>query len=187
LWSWAPPIFEKIFIASALGAVTSYIFIPLTFLCLYNLIKSPNISRSVYFSLSLSGWLLSHLLTLIIFSPLLATFLLVYLIKSKKWKKIIKFVTISIFLCLGLSCSYLLPAVYELKFTHYSEFVKHQYASQFVPLKRLIYSKWGTDAPGWGNNSVSQQVGIAQWLSVVLAGLGLLFLRKKENPKTSGN
>ena len=183
IWSWAPFIFVKIFITASLGVVVSYVFLPLVFLFLHRLINKPNLKNSLYLSLSLTGWILSHMLVPIVFSPLLVTFLLVHLIKSKDKKEIIKFLIVSIFFCLGLSCFYLLPAIYELKFTHYHQFVKYQYAFQFVSLKRLIYSKWGTGAPGWSNNPLSQQVGITQWLSILLAGLSFFFLKNRKGKK----
>jgi len=178
LWSWAPPIFEKIFIAGALGEVTSYTFIPLTFLCLYNLIKKPNLKNSLFLSFSTALWLLSHLLTPIIFSPVLIIFFIFQLKQSKYPKKAFRFLVISGFFTLGLAAWYFLPAVLELKYTHYNDFIKNQYAESFVSLKRLLYSKWGTDAPGWGNNPVSQQVGIAQWLAIGLVGITWLKSKK---------
>lgn len=171
LWSWAPPIFEKIFIAGALGAVTSFTFIPLTFLCLYNLFYKPNLKNSLYLALSTALWSLSHLLTPIIFSPLLIIFLLSQIKRLKNPHLVIKYLVITGFFTLGLIAWFIIPALAEIQFTHFNDFIQHQYQSQFVSLKRLLYSKWGTHAPGWGNNPVSQQVGVAQWLAVGLAGL----------------
>ncbi len=69
LWSWAPYIFVKIFVTASLGVVVSYIFIPITFLCLFKLLKKPSAKNSLFLALVASGWVLSHLGTLIIFSP----------------------------------------------------------------------------------------------------------------------
>lgn len=175
LWSWAPPIFEKIFIGGALGEIMGYAFIPWTFLSLHKLFKQPNFKNSLFLTLSLSLWSLSHLLNPIIFSPLLLIFFFSQLLAAKNKTLCLKWLGLSGLLTLGLTAWFIVPAALEIKFTHFQEFVVNQYSSQFVSLKRLLYSKWGTDAPGWGNNPVSQQVGVAQWLAIGLAaGLAIL-------------
>lgn len=175
LWSWAPPIFEKIFIGGALGEVVAFAFIPWTFLALFKLFKQPNLKNSFYLALSLTLWSLSHLLNPIIFSPLLVIFFFFQLSQAENKNLSLKFLFLSGFMTLGLIAWFIMPAILEIKFTHFNEFVINQYSSQFVSLKRLLYSRWGTDAPGWGNNPVSQQVGVAQWLAIGLtAGLAIL-------------
>jgi hypothetical protein len=159
-------MFVKMFVTASLGAVVSYVFVPLSFLWLYRLLTRKKKADLIWLSLSLAGMILSHLITLIIFIPLMIVFALYH-----KGLKKIKPLAGAGLLALGLSAFYLLPAILELPFTHYADFSQNQYASQFVELKRLLYSTWGTDAPGWGNNPLSQQVGIAQWLAVVLAAL----------------
>lgn len=175
LWSWAPPIFEKIFIGGALGEIVAFTFIPWTFLALFKLFKQPNLKNSFYLALSLTLWSLSHLLNPIIFSPLLLIFSFFRLSQAENKILSLKFLFLSGFITLGLTAWFIVPAALEIKFTHFNEFVINQYSSQFVSLKRLLYSKWGTDAPGWGNNPVSQQVGVAQWLAIgMTAGLAIL-------------
>lgn len=178
LWSWAPYIFVKIFITASLGVVVSYAFIPLFFLSLYKLIKNPKFSYSIYLALTTSAWLLSHSFTPIIFSPLIGLFLL-FNFQSKKRKQVIKYLSLSILFTFGLTAWYLVPALTELKYTRFADFITHGYANYFVTLKRLLYSKWGTGAPGWSNNPLSQQVGIAQWLAVLLA----LFLTSSKHTR----
>lgn len=179
LWSWAPPIFEKIFIAGALGEIVAFAFIPFTFLALYKLINQPNVKRVIYLALLLTAWTLSHLLNPIIFSPLLVIFFFFQLSQVKNKILSLKFLLLSGLITLGLTAWFIVPAAVEIKFTHFNDFVKNNYANDFVSFTRLLYSKWGTDAPGWGNNPVSQQVGIAQWLAV---GLALVFSQRQTWP-----
>ncbi|MDZ7587480.1 MAG: hypothetical protein U0946_07030, partial [Patescibacteria group bacterium] len=170
LWSWVPYIFVMIFVSGLLGTIVSYIFIPLAFLGLYQLIKAPGLRSSLCLSLILAGWVQSHMLTPIIFSPLLIIFSLIHLSGSKKLFKAVKYLFLSLVLTLILSSAYLIPAMTEIKYTHFNEFVQSQYASFFIPLTRLIYSPWGTGIPGeTGMTPMSQQVGIAQWLVICLA------------------
>ncbi len=179
LWSWAPYIFVKVFITASLGVVVSYAFIPLFFLSLYKLIKNPKFSYSIYLALTTSAWLLSHSFTPIIFSPLIGLFLL-FNFRSKKRKQVIKYLSLSILFTFGLTAWHLVPALTELKYTHFSQFVTHEYQNSFVPLKRLLYSKWGTGAPGWSDNPLSQQVGLAQWLAIILSTLLILKAKSKK-------
>lgn len=179
LWSWAPPIFEKIFIAGTLGEVVAFAFIPFVFLALYKLIHQPNIRNALRLSVVLSAWALSHLLNPIVFSPLLILFFLSQLSRAKNKILSLKLLLLSGILTIGLTAWFIVPAALEIKFTNFNDFVKHNYANDFVSLSRLLYSKWGTDAPGWGNNPVSQQVGVAQWLAV---GLALALCRRQILP-----
>lgn len=169
LWAFSPYMFVKIFITGSFGVVVSYTFIPLTFLFLHQTIIKPNFKHALFLSLAVAAWLLSHLLTPIIFSPLLAIFALIHLIKVKEKSKAIKYLLFSLILTIGFSAWFILPAIFEMRYTHFNEFVNFQYANHFVALKRLLYSKWGTGAPGWSDNPLSQQVGIAQWLAVLFS------------------
>ncbi len=178
LWSFAPYIFVKIFITASLGVVVSYAFIPLFFLALYQLLLKPALKTSLYLSLTTSAWLMSHSFTPVIFSPLIVFFLL-FNLKSKLLKPTIKYLIITTLITLGLTAWYLIPALTELKYTHFAQFVTHEYQNSFVSLKRLLYSKWGTGAPGWSDNPLSQQVGIVQWLAITLAVI-LIFKQKSK-------
>jgi hypothetical protein len=160
LWGMAPYMFVKIFITGSLGVVVAYAFIPWFFWAVKQ-------QRWVHAAVLLNFWILSHPGKLVIFSPLL---LMYFLFDWKNWRRWL----VMGGLALGLSAWYFLPANLELPFTRFREFVSHNYANDFVPFSRLLYSKWGTNAPGFPN-PLSQQVGIAQWLA---AAIGLIFFKK---------
>ena len=160
LWGFAPYMFVKIFITGSLGVVTAYAFIPWFFWALKQ-------KKWLGVTLFLTLWILSHPGKLVIFGSMIGLF---FLKKFKHWRRFL----LSVFLALGLSAWYFLPANLELGFTHFKDFVSHQYQNDFVSFTRLLYSKWGTNAPGF-DNPLSQQVGIAQWLAI---GLGLIFWRQ---------
>jgi len=161
LWGFAPYLFVKIFITGSLGVVVAFAFIPWFFWAIKR-------QRWLVAGIFLALWILSHPGKLVIFAPLLG---LIFFQNIRQWRRFFA----AIILALGLSAWYFLPANLELPYTHFKDFVSHQYQNDFVPFSRLLYSKWGTNAPGWGKNPLSQQVGIAQWLAV---GLGLIFWRK---------
>ncbi len=73
-----------------------------------------------------------------------------------------------------MSSWYLIPIFTLNKYTHFQDFVTYQYQAQFVPLKRLLYSRWGTGIPNQSTQPLSQQVGIAQWLAVFIATILLI-------------
>jgi len=160
LWGFAPYMFVKIFITGSLGVVTAFALIPWFFRAIS---RRQWLAASVLMAL----WILSHPGKLVIFGPLLLLFFFKDLRQWRGWLA-------AGLLALGLSAWYFLPANLEIPYTHYREFVSHNYINDFVPLSRLLYSKWGTNAPGFAN-PLSQQVGIAQWLAVLL---GLIFFKK---------
>lgn len=161
LWLFAPYMFVKIFITASLGVVVSYAIIPWFFL---SIVKKNYLGVTI----SLALWILAHPGKLVIFGPLI---LLFFILNLKHYRQLL----LSFLLAFGLSAWYFLPANLELGFTHFKEFVNQAYVNDFVSLNRLLYSKWGTGAPGWSDTPLSQQVGIAQWLAI---GLGLIYWRK---------
>ncbi len=161
LWGIAPYMFVKILITGSLGVVVAFAFIPWFFFAVKQ-------KRWPAAGILLALWIMSHPGKLVIFSPALILF---FLKDTKHWRQWL----IVGLLALGLSSWYFLPANLELPYTHFKEYVQNNYQNDFVPFSRLLYSKWGTNAPGWGANPLSQQVGIAQWLAVVL---GLIFWRR---------
>lgn len=160
LWGIAPYMFVKIFITGSLGVVTAFAFIPWF---IWAITRKKWLLAGAF----LAFWIMSHPGKLVIFAPIVAVF---FLQNLKYWRQWLA----TGVLALGLSAWYFLPANLELPYTHFKEFVSSQYTNDFVSFSRLLYSKWGTNAPGHAN-PLSQQVGIAQWLAVVA---GLVFIKK---------
>lgn len=178
LWLWAPYRFVKIFVTASLGESAALFFIPLIFLCLWNLAKKPNTRNFLYLALALSGLYLTHLITLIIFLPLMLCFAAFLIWQQKQRGKIFKFLVFSFLLSISLAAFYLLPAIYEIKFTQYRQVLKREYFNQFVEFNKLLYSPWGYGAPKFGPGELSLQLGASQWLAVVLSVLVLLKSKK---------
>lgn len=161
LWGFAPYMFVKIFITASFGVVVSYAVIPWFFYA----VKKKNY---LAVALTLAFWIMAHPGKLVIFGPLL---LIIFLLNLKNYRQLF----LSFLLAFGLSAWYFIPANLELGYTHFKDFVSTQYANDFVSFSRLLYSKWGTNAPDWGNNPLSQQLGIAQWFAI---GLGVIYWRR---------
>lgn len=115
--------------------------------------------------------------------PLLTFFIIYLLLKIKgQGAKIyfLKRIFFGLILGLSLSSFYLIPTIYYSGHTQsQKEGFATLYERSFVNLKQLLYSKWGY-GPITSNakdGEISFQVGIAQWLSVILI-LILLILRR---------
>ena len=84
----------------------------------------------------------------------------------------------------ALSAYYTLPALFEKKFTRFSQIFPSMFASHFVTLKQLLYSPWGYgfSLPGVENDEMAFQIGISHWLvlffTIIL--IGWIFLTKKK-------
>ena len=173
LWTWAPYVFVKMFVTASLGEIVSYLFIPITFYTLQRLLAKQDFNRGLWFGLALGGWIMAHPATVTMFAPLLGLVVL-----SRISKRSLTNLSWGIALALGLSAWYFFPALLEAKFTHFNEFVSHQYVNEFVPFKRLVYSKWGTGPPGISDNPLSQQIGLAQWGAIILTAIWLIKSRR---------
>ncbi|MBD3279767.1 MAG: hypothetical protein GF390_03580 [Candidatus Pacebacteria bacterium] len=186
VYIWAPYHFLTVFVSAAIGTAFAFMFVPLIFWGLLLLDQKKLRSGLIFTSLGVAGMALSHLMTLVMISPLLG--LVVFaLIWQRLNKPILKqrglalrylamFLLAGI-LGLGLAGFYLLPMLKYLpliKANSQSGFTDI-YASNFVNFKQLIYSPWGY-GPIISNakhGEISFQVGMVQWLGVGLS-LGLL-------------
>ncbi len=177
LYTWAPYRFVKIFVTASLGESMAFTFIPLILLAIYKF-------SLLGFALSLTALILTHLISLIMFLPLMGSFIFWILRVLKRDKKIrmAKRLWLGILLGLGLSAFYLLPAVWEKRYTRYAEVLAQNYFQQFVEPLKLLYSKWGYGVPKITPDGLSLQLGAAQWL-VILSTLTLVFLTFKKLKK----
>jgi hypothetical protein len=84
LYLWAPYRFLDIFVRAALGEAWCFVFIPLVFLAIYEIYKSKKWIWVMILGLSLSGFLLSHVMTLALFGIFILVWSLIWLFKVKK-------------------------------------------------------------------------------------------------------
>ena len=182
IWLWAPYRFVKIFVTASLGEACAFGILPFIFLFGFLLAKKANKKNFLALTAVLTAFIVTHLITMIIFFPLLAMFLLWALKYAPKPKKSVKLFILSAVFSLALSAFYLIPAIWDIRYTHFQEILTKNYPQQFVSFKKLIYSSWGYNAPGYVDG-LSQQVGLAQWMAVfiALAVIAYIFLQKRKN------
>ncbi|MCL4382896.1 YfhO family protein [Patescibacteria group bacterium] len=174
LYLWAPYRFSNIFVRASLGEATAFIFIPLVFWGIWKVREKRETTKGIILvSLGLAGVILSHLMVLIIFALPLFFWVLLQGKEAKNNKLFIGGIIAGSFLGIILSSYYLIPAIFEKQFTVATQILQSHFLDHFVTLKQLIYSKWGYgfDFPGTVNDEMSFQVGIAQWLAMILLAI----------------
>jgi hypothetical protein len=170
LYLWAPYRLVNIFVRAALGEAVAFTFIPLIFLGLFILAQKRRrrLSWVVFLSLSLSGLLLSHAITLVLWLVPLVLWFAFNWYQSKERRDFLGASFLASLASLFLTAYYWLPAALERKYTQFLGTIGSYYQAHFVTFKQLLYSPWGYgfSLPGAENDMMSFQVGIAQWLVV---------------------
>ncbi len=176
LYTFAPYRFVDLYVRGAVGENFAFIWPPL--ICWFILSLSKGF-RWRYFaagSLALAALILSHNMLSIIFLPVIFGYMgYLILISKDKWRLTVNYLLITI-LGFALSSFFWLPALLESKYTLRDIVTKGNIAG-FENLSRLIWSPWNYG----GTGTFSVQLGILQWLAVVLAPLLIwLYWRKKD-------
>ncbi len=179
LYMWAPYRFSVMFVRAALGEHIAAVFVPLLF---GSISSGKKIKVNVLVgAAAIAGLFLSHAMmaqmTLLAFIPWLA--INFFLGKEKK-----SFILRTIFmfvLGIGLSAYYLFPAAAFRGLTQ--KLNPNYFTDHFVTLRQLIYSPWGYafSMKGVENDGMSFQVGIVQWLAVLLALVLLIYKTYKSD------
>lgn len=188
LYLWAPYRFSNIFVRGATGEATVFIFIPLFFLAIDLARQKFRWKTIVIGSIAIAGIILSHAIVGFLILGIGAVYTGLQVIFTKNKLKFIFQFLLCVLFGLLLSAYYLVPSLVYRSATKFNERFQLKYDGQFATLKELIYSKWGY---GFSTprlpDSMSFQVGIAQWITVALTVLLILFLVfKKQKIKDRG-
>lgn len=181
----APYHFLTVYVAAALGSVFQFVFVPLMFLGVYEIVVKKSQQRGVLILVvGLTASVLSHLMSVVMVAPFLAlwTFLLLLFHAQRnkhRWLQALGRLFLAGLLAFLLSAFYLLPlmAYKSAILADTNGGFSSLYTTNFVSLKQLLYSPWGF-GPITSNvkdGEISMQVGVAQWLGVALL-LGILSL-----------
>jgi len=180
LYLWAPYRFVNIFVRASLGEAAGFVFIPLIFFGLNQLaeIRKKYTFWILLLSFSLSGLILTHAITLGLWAVPILFWFTINVLLTKNKKEYCFMTALSGIISLFLTAYYWLPAMIEKKYVKISGVFSSYYKAHFVTLQQLFYSKWGYgfSMPGVKDDSMSFQVGIAQWL-VILISLTLILLK----------
>lgn len=188
LYIYAPYRLVNTYVRASLGEAIAFVFLPLIFLGVLKIISYPNFKNATFLALSICLLVLSHniMALIFIFYAVLFFLLMFFLEKEKKREKFLYF-CFSLFLGLGLSCFFWLPAFYEAKYTFKSLTIKDMYKDHFLYINQIFSNKWGFKGSVKGpNDEMSFSIGkghlILISLSIVYCFLNF-FSRRSERKK----
>ena len=184
----APYRFVNLYVRNAFGENTAYLFMPLSLLTFYLLIKKPTAIKAGIAALSLAGLILAHNAVSLMFLPFLIFYVLLLLVQKVK-RKLLLTTYYSLFaglLAFGLSAFFWFPAFTEGKYT-LRDIVMHgdSFADHFPTFSQLIVPHWGYGNSYTGpDDDLSLQIGLIQWLAF-LTGAGVLLRKRSKIPRLS--
>jgi len=171
LYIWAPYRAVDLYVRGALSEAFAFVFFPLIFYASLLLSQKITLRRISFLSISLAGLFLTHNVTTLIFLPFLFLWWLYLWIKQKNRRLILHFCS-SLVLGLGLSATFLLPAVFERGFiqTKYLLVGYFDFRAHFVAFYQFFSTFWGYGSSLWGPiDDMSFQVGLAHWVAMLFA------------------
>lgn len=181
-YTFSPYHFVDIYIRGSVGEVWAIALFP-AFLWAYT--KFVKSKRKIFLSISsifLALIIFSHniLALMFFFFALFYAALLIYREKNKTFLILNTFYLI--FLGLGLSAIFWMPAIYETKYVVGLQIFN--VASYFPDLYQLIIPSWGSGISGAGlRNELSYQIGLANLFVVFLSSMVIIFQVKKREKK----
>jgi len=179
LYAYAPYRFVDLYVRGDIGENLAFAFVPLILYFIFKLYKKPKLTYSLLGALSLALLMLAHNAIALITVPFIFLYGL-YLIWLSKFNKslIINFLSL-IILGFTLSAFFWVPALLEGKYTLRNIVTKGTYVNSFVNFKALIYGPWSYG----GSGEFTQQLGIIQWLALILSPVVAIFfwLKKDKN------
>lgn len=151
LYGFAPYRFVDLYVRGAIGEHVAFIFPPLILLGLDR-------QSLLLTSLATAGLILSHNAVSLMFLPIIV----LYILYNRK--AIIRNIS---FLLVGFAMSafFWIPAFFEGKYTLRDIVTKGEFSDRFVPWRWFLYSPWNYG----GGAEFSKQLGIAQWVSIILS------------------
>ncbi len=169
IFLYAPYHAVQIFIRGSVGEYWAVAFIPLLLLGIYK--KKPIIG-----TLGLAGIILSHTILGFISTIALGFSIVIFMIRKRDWNKLN-----ILFLGLGISAFFWLPAIVEMQYTSVSNMISSSSTSfldHFICLSQLWNSPWGYggSAPGC-IDGMSFKIGKFHTIVFILSLFFLLFNR----------
>lgn len=176
-YTYAPYRAADIYVRGAMGEAWAFVFLPL--ILLYTLEILENKKAVLPLALSLAGLALTHNISVIMFIPFYAIFVL---LSGKINIKIIKNFTMVGIWAVLMSAFFVLPAFLEKEYVHVETILQgyFNYLAHYVGIKQLFFSTfWGYGASTLGPlDGMSLSLGVLIW-SFPLVVLSLaLYLRE---------
>lgn len=188
LYIYAPYRAVDVWVRGALPEAFAFVLLPLILFSFEKLRYTKKVSWFVSFVLSLSALVLTHNLSVLLFSPLLVVWFVVGLVQSKDKKVLFAVVSASL-LALSLSAFYLLPTIAESQYINLSTTTVgyFDFRAHFVTVSQLFISRfWGYGGSTWGQEdglslSIGQVQGVVLVLSLILSSLAVIRTKVKRD------
>src|SRR3989344_1108773 len=170
LYMYAPYRFVDLYIRGAIGENFFFIWPPLILYFLTKLQRGYKYKYLLGASLSLSALILSHNASSLMFLPFIGVYGLLLIQKAKNKIMLTGQQLLAAALGFGMSAFFWMPALLESKYTLQNVIMGDGIFKHFELFSRLVYSPWNLG----GTGQFSTQVGVIQWLVVLLVTLVLL-------------
>ena len=174
LYVLAPYRFVDLYVRGAIGEHVAFLFMPLVLYFILKISKKYSKWFIVGGAMSIAGLILSHNAISLMFLPISFLYALYLYSKQKKYFQNIMLIFI---LGFGVSAFFWMPAFFEGKFTLRDIVTANEYKSRFVSLADVIYDSWNYG----GSGQFTVQLGIVNWLMIILSIPVALFLFLKKN------
>ena len=180
-----------LYVRCSFAEYCAFAFLPLVLWAFLSLIEAPNLRRIGLAALAYAGLILTHNATFLMFTPLLAAYCLLLLLRRRKHRipqtesgnrgpvflRVVPwlYVLAAGLLAFALSAALLLPAILERSYIAQAQWTQgsFNYLKHFTYLSQLISPFWGYGYAGEGPaDDMSLQLGL---IAVALTVMGLIW------------
>lgn len=169
LYMLAPYRFVDLYVRGAYGENTAFTFAPLVFLFILKTWKKHKEVYVVLGGTSLALLILAHNAISLMFMPLIFLYFAYLLVTSKNRRSFSIDVFLIIFFGFLIASFFWIPSLLEAKYTLRGIVIDKSYKLNFPTLFQLIVPSWGFGGSGGVSDGMSFQVGVIQWLFVLLS------------------
>jgi len=177
LYGYAPYHFVDLYVRGAIGELVAFVFPPLILYFIYKLSQKNSYWYVLGGALSLAGFILAHNAVSLMFLPILFGYIVYLYFMTNDKKRFLFSAMIIILFGFLLSAFFWLPAFLEGKYTLRDIVTAHEFQDRFVSLAQLFYGPWNYGQTG----EFTVQVGLLQWLFVLIAIPAIVFFHKTKN------
>lgn len=183
IYTYAPYKAVDVYVRGALSEFWAFVFFPLVFWSIYQLIKFGKLKYLAWMAVSIGLLLITHALMSMIFLPLAGVWGIMWIILEKKWKILPK-VFLGGLLGVGLAAFFVLPMSWEKQYSHSESMLGgyFDYRQHFIDVQQIFISNhWGYGSSYLGpGDDLSLTTGHILWLGALLALILALVFWKKE-------
>lgn len=182
VYVYAPYRAVDVWVRGNLAEAFSFVVFPLIILAFEGIIEKGRLRDYIFFGVSLAFLVLTHNLSIVLFLPFLAVWMVYRILHKKRWSVIPGLIFGGIW-SFGLAAFYILPALGESKFVDLESTTRgyFDFRAHYVTVYQLLISRfWGYGGSTWGSgDGLSLAIGIVQWL-LPLALVGIFVLSRKK-------